>query len=397
MDDSIGSWPLSEFATPLLVFADDWGRHPSSCQHLVGQLLDSRQVVWVNTIGTRPPRLDLETVRRGWEKARQWLRAVPAGLRLAPANPRVLNPRMWPWFSSNLDRGLNRRLLAQQLGPVVRGLPAPPVAITTLPIVADLTDVVPVARWVYYCVDDFSLWPGLDGVAMRRLEARLLPRMDEVIAVSDTLRDRLAGMTHRPVHLLTHGVDLEFWAGDTKESVAGLFGLEQPLILFWGITDRRMDVEFVRRLAADLTRGTVVLIGPLNSPDPTLLRLPRVVHLGPQPFDQLPGLARAAAVLVMPYADLPVTRAMQPLKLKEYLATGRPVVVRDLPATREWSDALDLADTPETFSDAVRRRIDSGVPAYQRAARVRLADESWVAKAREFEHWIGGLRPAAVA
>jgi glycosyltransferase involved in cell wall biosynthesis len=396
-DDSTGSWPLSEVATPFLVFADDWGRHPSSCQHLVSQMLGSREVVWVNTIGTRPPRLDLDTVRRGWEKARQWLRASPAGPQLTPANPRVLNPRMWPWFSSGLDRRLNRRLLSRQLGPIVRGLAAPPVAITTLPIVADLIDAIPVERWVYYCVDDFSLWPGLDGVAMRRLAARLLPRVDEVIAVSDTLRDRLAAMTDRPVRLLTHGVDLEFWAGDADESIEGLTGLEQPLILFWGITDRRMDVDFVRRLAADLTRGTIVLVGPLNNPDPAVLKLPRVVHLGPQPFDRLPALARAAAVLVMPYADLPVTRAMQPLKLKEYLATGRPVVVRDLPATREWSDALDLADTPAAFSDAVRRRIESGVPSGQRAARERLDDESWEAKAREFEHWIGGPQAAAIA
>ena len=67
------------------------------------------------------------------------------------------------------------------------------------------------------------------------------------------------------------------------------------------------------------------------------------------PFEELPRLAREAGVLVMPYADLPVTRAMQPLKLKEYLATGRPVVVRDLPATRPWADCLDLADTAEEF------------------------------------------------
>src|SRR5262249_22107296 len=156
----------------------------------------------------------------------------------------------------------------------------------------------------------------------------------------------------------------------------------------------RMDVSFVRRLAADLTRGTVVLVGPLNNADPDLLKLPRVVHLGQQPFDRLPALARAAAVLVMPYADLPVTRAMQPLKLKEYLATGRPVVVRDLPATREWSDALDLVDTAQAFSDAVRHRIISGVSIGQRTARARLAEESWAAKARAFEHWIDQPRSA---
>lgn len=276
-------------------------------------------------------------------------------------------------------------------------MPAPPVAVTTLPIVADLTDALPVARWVYYCVDDFSLWPGLDGAALRRLEESLLPRVDEVIAVSDTLRERLAGMTDRPVHLLTHGVDLDFWAGDSDESIAGLKELDQPLVVFWGVTDRRMDVAFVSRLAADLTRGTIVLVGPLNSPDPTLLKLPRVVHLEPQPFHRLPGLARTASVLVMPYADLPVTRAMQPLKLKEYLATGRPVVVRDLPATRDWADALDVVDTPEQFSATVRRRMESGVPDKQRAARARLAQESWAAKALAFEQWIGGLQPAAVA
>jgi glycosyltransferase involved in cell wall biosynthesis len=155
-----------------------------------------------------------------------------------------------------------------------------------------------------------------------------------------------------------------------------------------------MDVAFVRRMADDLGRGTVVLAGPRDDPDPALLRLPGVVCAGRLPFDRLPQLARAAAVLVMPYADLPVTRAMQPLKLKEYLATGRPVVVRDLPATRAWADALDLAGTPEAFSAAVRRRIDTGLPAEQRAARGRLAEESWAGKARAFERWVGPRRPA---
>src|SRR5207302_2031672 len=69
----IGSCALPE-RVPLLVFADDWGRHPSSCQHLVRHLLPRREVVWVNTI-MRPPRLDLATLRRGGEKVRQWLGA----------------------------------------------------------------------------------------------------------------------------------------------------------------------------------------------------------------------------------------------------------------------------------------------------------------------------------
>ena len=61
---------------------------------------------------------------------------------------------------------------------------------------------------------------------------------------------------------------------------------------------------------------------------------------------------------------------VQPLKLKEYLATGKPCVVRDLPACREWADSLDLADSPESFVAAVKRRLEEGLPESQRLARL---------------------------
>src|SRR5260370_26946607 len=97
----------------LLVFADDWGRHPSSCQPLVRRLLGRYQVCWVNTVGMRPPRPDWATFRRGLEKVSQWLgrphsardsdaatgppsQPSPAAGEGQGGGPRVLNPRMWP-------------------------------------------------------------------------------------------------------------------------------------------------------------------------------------------------------------------------------------------------------------------------------------------------------------
>src|SRR5579871_6578407 len=265
---------------PLLVFADDWGRHPSSCQHLMRRLLDSYPVYWVNTIGTRTPRLNLATLRRGLEKLRNWTRRSEPNESLPP-NLQVLHPFMWPWFSSSFDRGINRRLLGRALVPLVRSLPAPPIAITTLPIVADLMDVLPVRHWVYYCVDDFGEWPGLDGDALRRMEEKLVRRANILVAVSETLKDHLATMGHRPSHLLTHGVDLEFWRKPAEDrAISQLVGLERPLIVFWGVVDRRMDIAFVQRLAAELTGGTIVLAGPEVDPDPALFSIPRVIRIG---------------------------------------------------------------------------------------------------------------------
>jgi glycosyltransferase involved in cell wall biosynthesis len=379
--------PVEVATSPLLVFADDWGRHPSSCQHLVRHLLERHRVYWVNTIGTRTPRLDLATLRRGFEKVGQWFRrSAPA--EALPANLQVLNPKMWPWCGSAFGRGLNRRLLRAQLVPLLRSLPEPAVAVTTIPIVSDLIGLLPVRRWVYYCVDDFGQWPGLDQATLRHMEGRLIEQADTIIAVSENLQEKLAERG-RSSHLLTHGVELEHWRVDGEPAdIAELHGVPRPLILFWGVVDRRMDVSFIERLAADLRQGTMVFAGPSADPDPALDRIPRVLRLGPMRFEQLPQLARHAGVLIMPYADLPVTRAIQPLKLKEYLATGRPTVVRDLPATRPWADCLDLADTPESFSRAVRVRLESGLPVHQKNARGRLSSETWTEKARCFERWV---------
>lgn len=371
----------------LLVFADDWGRHPSSCQHLVSQLLPRYPVWWVNTIGTRRPSLDLATLRRGVGKLRQWLRPAAVSTAAdAAANPCVLNPRMWPFFSTRFDRWTNRKLLLRQLTPVLRDIPRPLTALTTIPLVADLIGPLPVDRWVYYCVDDFSAWPGLDHRAIRRMEKMLIDRVDVLIAVSETLQAKLR-QAGRPVHLLTHGVDANFWQYPPPAAVPQLEGLARPLIAFWGLVDRRMDVALVHRLAAELTQGTIILVGPESDPDRALLVAPRVVRVPALDFQQLPAVARAASVLVMPYADLPVTRAMQPLKLKEYLSTGKPTVVRDLPATRPWADCLDLADSPEAFARAVRLRLETGLPEEQARARARLRDESWDRKAEQLAQW----------
>ena len=144
--------------------------------------------------------------------------------------------------------------------------------------------------------------------------------------------------------------------------------------------------ELVRRLAS----GTLVLVGPWNDPDPLLRRLPRVELVGEVPYDDLPSLAAATGVLVMPYRDIPATRAMQPLKLKEYLATGRPVVARALPALDAWRDACDAVDEAATFVERVVERLRTGVPQSQVAARARLVAETWDHKSCTFEKLLLG-------
>ena len=66
---------------------------------------------------------------------------------------------------------------------------------------------------MYYCVDDFAEWPGLDGSTLRAMESELVAKVDALIAVSDALQEKLE-RSRSPVHLLTHGVDLAHWQAE---------------------------------------------------------------------------------------------------------------------------------------------------------------------------------------
>jgi hypothetical protein len=158
--------------------------------------------------------------------------------------------------------------------------------------------------------------------------------------------------------------------------------------VFWGLVDRRMDVDWVRALAESLDAGTIVLLGPQDAPDPQLHAIPRVAIRPAVRFERLPAIAAAASVLIMPYAEMEATRAMQPLKLKEYLATGRPAVVRDLPAVRPWADACTACSTSREFTAAVHDAMVGGLSPAHASARRRLHTESWATKSQMLESWM---------
>jgi len=393
--------PQPAVPTQLIVFADDWGRHPSSSQHLIKELLPQYPTLWVNTVGTRRPRLSWDDLKRGMRKLWNVMSASDAIIDHMdpdlPENLFVIEPMMYPGFRKPWQRRYNRRKLTRAIhgcfGQTFATTPLftknkaqPPrrVVVTTLPITADLIETLNVDRWVYYCVDDYSKWPGVDQGVMDAMERELLAKADAVVCVSETLRQRVADMGADDSKLLTHGVEQAMWQTPAVDSKLCPYwpGEDRAIALFWGLIDERMDRTWCLALSQCKSLHAV-FVGPLKI-DPGILFNADSRYLGPVAHRDLPSHAAASNVLVMPYIDAPVTRAMQPLKLLEYLATMKPVVVRDLPSTRPWADCCDLASTAEQFVQLVAERVKSGTPVEQLEARKRrLPSESWTAKATQ--------------
>ena len=400
---------LSEYV--FVVFADDWGRHPSSCQHLFRRIIPHAQVIWVNTIGLRTPRVNLYDFRRTVQVLRAWVgpgagagkksRAIPARRTVKPApgtsgtdsaSPHVLSPVMWPSFQGPASCALNHHLLSRAVHKALRHL-APgkqPILVSTTPTVPGLFRDGAFRRKVYYCVDDFTHWYGIDGRSVHRLEQETLDACDLMIATSSSILETRSAFVGASA-LLTHGVDLPHFSRAARNPASPLAALPHPLVGMFGVFDRRVDGQALRSAALLSPQATFVILGPVVDRDQDEFRdLPNIRFMGAVPYADLPGHVCHFDLCILPYVVDETTHNINPLKLKEYLATGKPVIVSPLPEAIALAEYLTLAG-PAEFSTAVAAAlaaIEPEAPAKPIHLRTGLEDflrsESWEAKARRF-------------
>ena len=369
-----------------LVFADDWGEHPSSAQHLFRSIAARHPVAWVNTVGMRDPALTRADLARALRKLRKMVRGGRSGARARlPGEPlRVEQPPMLPYAQFALVRRFNARSVGRLLKrlaeqPEFRA----PLVVTTVPNAADYIERLSDWPLVYYCVDDFSLWPGVDAPRVRDMEARLIERAQAIIVSSERLQERLV-RSNKPIHLITHGVDLPHFAAHSSTEHPVLRGIPRPRAGFFGLIDHRTDQTLLAAVARAMPQLSFVLAGPIEAPLEALARQANVHMTGPVPYAELPELIAGLEVLFIPYRTGPLGDALSPLKLKEYLATGRPIVSTPIAEAKRYSNYVSLAATAEEWVVAITAALQTEARERSGTLASLLESESWERKAERF-------------
>jgi glycosyltransferase involved in cell wall biosynthesis len=358
-----------------VVFSDDWGRHPSSCQHLFKRISRDHRVLWVNTIGLRAPKADAFTVFRGLEKAREWCRP----LRQVDENLWVLAPVMLPVMGGGILGRINRNWTVGAVRRALRKLGMhSPILWTTVSTAGDYVGRLGESLRVYYVTDDYHLWPGSDAEAVRRADRELTRRADLVFACSEFLAAAHRNGRARTV-LLPHAVDVGHFRQPMPEPDE-LKPVPRPRACFFGLIYEKIDLPLLSELAERRPDVHIVLIGPVKTNVDRLASRPNVHVLGSKPYEMLPAYLQAMDVLVVPYVLDEEIRVSSPLKIRECLAVGIPTVVRSLPDLRQFSDVLYLCEQREEFVAAVGRALAEG--GTDRAERMhrRVLAETWDAR-----------------
>lgn len=386
----------------LIVFGEDWGGHPSSTQHLIRHLPGQRRMVWVNSIGLRRPRLSLHDMRRAAAKAaaamggqRRIAQAAASASTAAPSSAshfELVQPLTMPMATSAPLRRLNRALISRSVGgAATRAGLRRPVLWTSLPSAADALGALQESAIVYYCGDDFAALAGVDHAQAAALEQEVAARADLILAASPAIAARFPAAKTR---LLPHGVDYDLFA--TPVARAHDLPDDAPVAGFYGALAPWIDIELIAQTARALPHWRFVLAGPVQC-DVSLLRAePNITLLGNRPHHTLPSYAQHWTAGIIPFRDNAQIRAANPLKLREYLAAGRPIISTEFPARQPYRAHVQLAATASDFAACLEAaRAEGEQPRAAQAAmaarRAAVAGESWQARAADVAGLIDAL------
>jgi glycosyltransferase involved in cell wall biosynthesis len=372
----------------LVVFSNDWDGDPLSKVHIMRILSKENRVLWVNSIGNRAPKANAHDLQRIWKK----LSTFTEGIREVEPNIFVLAPLAIPFYGSEVVRATNRELLRVQVKRAMQKLHFKrPISWSFLPASAPVSGTLGEEFVVYHCVDEFSAFSDTNGRHIAELEERLLRRADLVITSAERLRENKAKVNPNTV-LVRHGVDFQHFVKACDASTAipeDIANLPKPIIGFFGLVADWVDQEAIIATAKAHPEGSVVIIGKV-APDcdvSALKAVPNIHMLGRKSYASLPGYCRGFDVALMPFTVNELTLNANPLKVREYLAAGLPVVSTDIPEVRKVG-LCKMATSTEDFVRKVDECLAEG-PGPSRERAERIFHESWDARVEEIRGFVG--------
>jgi glycosyltransferase involved in cell wall biosynthesis len=364
----------------IVCFARDWFENPTSNNHVMVELSKRNKVLWLNSVATRAPNL---ASGRDIGKVFRKLASFFKGARNVRPNLWVYSPIVIPLPHSRWAAAINRiilratvRILRWRLGMGEFQL------WSFLPTVADYFGSMGEAVSVYYCVDEWSKFSYVDGEKLARSEERLCKAVDIVFATSQSLVDAKRPYNPR-TFLARHGVDHALFAQALDEKTVvppDLAALQRPTLGFYGTIQDWVDLDLIAWLAGRHPEWSIALIGKTHVDVSRYSKLPNVHFLGPKEHSVLPMYCKGLAVGLIPQKISELTVHMNPLKLREYLCAGLPVVATALPEVKLFDRWATAARSYEEFESAVAAAIQSDSPELRRQRSDAMREETWEQK-----------------
>src|SRR5918999_3930545 len=377
---------------------DWWYHHPHSKNHLMKRFaLAGNRVVFVNSISMGLPGLgNKDFLPRVARKLRSYAKLA----RTTPEGITVVSPVALPFYGSAAARAANRAILAAQVGLLARrrGLRRP-ILWVAIPTAAEMIGRLDESLVVYHVSDKYdenSMDHATDPATIRRLHEYAVDRADLIFYSGRKLLEEAARGRERS-HLLEQAVDFEHWSrvgGGELEVAEAVARIPRPRLGYFGAVEPWLiDQELIKRAADERPDWQWVFIGN-KSRGVEVESLPNTHFLPPVAYEELPRYAAGFDVCVLPWeTGQAFTSYGSAIKVREYLAPGKPVVISPLPEYEPMRDVLRIARSREDFLRLVEDALGERGEEAARARQAAVREGTWDARAE----WVSGLIEEALA
>ena len=374
----------------ILCFSHDWTGDPLSKTHLMRVLSRDNRILWINSIANRMPTTSGKDVKRIFSKLKRFTEPI----REVEENIWVLNPLAVPTYGSSLVRGFNQKFLRRQVLRAMRQLGFSEVVNMVFnPAAGLLARKLGEKELVYYCVDEYTAFTGV-APGLREIEEALFRKSDLVVVSAEKLfEDKLHFNPN--TKLIRHGTDWKHFRTSLESKTRvpdSIRDLPRPVIGFHGLLADWVDFEGLRKVAEHFSDGSVVLVGKIAVDAEKKIGVldgVRNIHMiGQRPYEDLPAFCKGFDVGLNPFIINDLTLAANPLKVREYLAAGLPVVSSDLPEVRILDHCFTYGDH-QGFVEQIERALE------HQSTREEISDsirhESWESKVDELREHFGSI------
>lgn len=368
----------------IVCIASEYEGDPTGKHHIMRELARDNSVLWVDYHGSRRPRLRLHDAFR----VARVLGRVLRGARTTAPTMAHFTPLVLPGVRGGWARRFNRAIVSAQVRWRLRRMSLPlgqPVQVWSFaPDAGFLRGAFNEEAFVYYCVDEFRFFEGYDADEIMRREAELLQEADVVFASAAELV--AAKSPIRPdIRLIRHGVQFDHFARawrDSRSTPPDIADLALPRFGFFGLISHWVDVELIAETARLRPDYGFVLIGECQTDVAPLRHRPNVRLLGRKPYADLPAYCRSFSAGLLPFRVNDLTRSVNPIKLREYLAAGLNVISTPLPEVEHYRPHVRVVSTAHDFAAACDALANPPTSADRRRTAQCVADESWSTIAR---------------
>lgn len=357
--------------------------NPHARHHITRTLAERYRIAWVNPYGFRLPSLNKGAfVRKVLRKLAHWAE----GTHVNRDGWVVLNPFQFPIFTRSRWQVINERLLARFLQRcwaqyhIDRAI-----LFFSTPRYVSAARLFPRLPSILYFSDAYSTHRELSRAeqeGMRTSEDELIEHCSRILCCSTPIFREIRARASQPskVVLFPHQVDFaRFTAARERATLpSDLRSIPRPIVGYYGTLTDSNDWATIRFVAERRPQYHFVFVGKKEIRRTGVENFPNVHFLGFRPFDSIPDYGAAFDVAIMFWVRREWIQHCSPLKLKEYLALGRPVVstfIEDVAET--FGDLVSLCHTPEEFLHALDAQISTpNLDAIQNGI-ARVQGDSW--------------------